>query len=148
MDIKKRIEAAKEAAEIEYQKKMKARAKLDADADDILAGIDLDEIADDEDYIQGKVADIRAADRYAKLRTAAEWLYANCGDIRDVLIEPITPLSSSVHVTLVFRRLSYLNGVPQRVLALMSVLADTFAVICLEDGPVRMSFGVSGVWEE
>ena len=148
MDFNKRIEAARKAAEMERQKKLKAQAELDTDVDDLLDGIDLDEIVEDEEFFHGRFINLRQVDRYTKLSTAAKWLYANSDYIQDILIGQITPLESSAHVTLAFRRMSYVDAIPQRVLALMSVLADTVAITCLDDGPIRMSFCVSNVWEE
>ena len=43
MDMGKRIEEAKKAAEAEYEARQKAKESLDVDLDDIFDGVDLDD---------------------------------------------------------------------------------------------------------
>ena len=145
MDMRKRIEEAKKAAEAEYEARQKAKESVDIDVDDIFDGIDLD---DEEELLHGKVADFDKVQRYQKLCQAARWLEANAADIKGIRIGVVNRAEPNAHVTLVFRRLSYLKDDVQRVFAYMNVLAESFFVTCLDDGVVRLSFGINNVWRE
>ena len=147
MDMGKRIEEAKKKAEADYEAKQKEKAKLDFGTEDFLDDLDID---DDDDLFQfhGRVANLDKAQRYKKLCMAAQWLNANSMYVEKISFFDASPSEANGHITLALRRLSALQGEARDVFAYLSVLADNIYVTCIDDGLIRVSFEICGVWRE
>lgn len=146
-DMGKRIEAAKQKAEAEYQDKLEKSRESDVDVRDFFTPEELDRILDD-DYFNGKIADLSVMQRYNKVKQAALWLDANSMEVTEVEIEPLSRNRPNAVITIEIRRLASLRGKELRVFSAMNILADSVFMSGLKDATIRFTFGLEGVWKE
>lgn len=147
MDMGKRIEAAKQKAEAEYQDKLEKSRKSDVDVRNFFTPEELDRILED-DYFSGKIADLSVMQRYNKVKQAALWLDANSMEVTEVEIEPLSRNRPNAVITIEIRRLASLRGKELRVFSAMNILADSVFMSGLKDATIRFTFGLEGVWKE
>lgn len=147
MDMGKRIEAAKQKAEAEYQDKLEKSRESDVDVRDFFTPEELDRILED-DYFNGKIADLSVMQRYNKVKQAALWLDANSMEVTQIEIEPLSRNRPNAVITIEIRRLASLRGKELRVFSAMNILADSVFMSGLKDATIRFTFGLEGVWKE
>ena len=147
MDMGKRIEAAKQKAEAEYQNKLEKSRESDVDVRDFFTPEELDRILED-DYFNGKIADLSVMQRYNKVKQAALWLDANSMEVTQIEIEPLSRNRPNAVITIEIRRLASLRGKELRVFSAMNILADSVFMSGLKDATIRFTFGLEGVWKE
>lgn len=147
MDMGKRIEAAKQKAEAEYQDKLEKSRESDVDVRDFFTTEELDRILED-DYFNGKIADLSVMQRYNKVKQAALWLDANSMEVTQIEIEPLSRNRPNAVITIEIRRLASLRGKELRVFSAMNILADSVFMSGLKDATIRFTFGLEGVWKE
>ena len=147
MDMGKRIEAAKQKAEAEYQDKLEKSRESDVDVRDFFTPEELDRILED-DYFNGKIADLSVMQRYDKVKQAALWLDANSMEVTQIEIEPLSRNRPNAVITIEIRRLASLRGKELRVFSAMNILADSVFMSGLKDATIRFTFGLEGVWKE
>ena len=144
MDMGKRIEAAKQKAEAEYQDKLEKSRESDVDVRDFFTPEELDSILED-DYFSGKIADLSVMQRYNKVKQAALWLDANSMEVTEVEIEPLSRNRPNAVITIEIRRLASLRGKELRVFSAMNILADSVFMSGLKDECIRFSFGFENI---
>ena len=69
-----RIEQAKKKAEEEYQEKLERSKQSDVDVRDFFDDEELDRILSDNEFFNGRVANLSKMQRYEKLKLAAQWM--------------------------------------------------------------------------
>jgi hypothetical protein len=74
-----RIEQAKKQAEVDFRNKVERSRLSDVDMQDFLTGEELDRMLSDNEFFNGRVADLSKIQRHKKLAQAAAWLNDNCG---------------------------------------------------------------------
>ena len=145
-DMGKRIEAAKQQAEADFQAKVERSRECDVDVRDFFTPDELDRILAD-DYFNGKIADLSVMQRYEKVKQAALWMDAHCMEVACVEIEPLSSSRPNAVISIEIRRLASLRGKELRVFTAMGVLSDSVFLSGLKDSTIRFTFGLEGVWQ-
>ena len=145
-DMGKRIEAAKQQAEADFQAKVERSRECDVDVRDFFTPEELDRILAD-DYFNGKIADLSVMQRYEKVKQAALWMDAHCMEVACVEIEHLSSSRPNAVISIEIRRLASLRGKELRVFTAMSVLSDSVFLSGLKDSTIRFTFGLEGVWQ-
>jgi hypothetical protein len=143
-----RIEQAKKRAEENYQNKVERSRLSNVDVRDFFTEEDLDRILSNNEFFNGRVADLSKAQRHEKLAQAAAWLNDNCMEVVSVEAERLSESHPNGIISVDIRRLGSLRGRELKVFTAMSALADTMFFSGLKDEFIRFTFGVEGVWKE
>lgn len=140
------IEQAKEKAEREYQEKLEKSRASDVDVRDFFSDEELNRILSDNEFFQGKVADLTVMQRYEKAVMAARWLEAHSMEIVGLDVEKVTPKQPNAIICLDIRRLASLRGMELKVFTALTALADSVFLSGIKDAHIRFTFGIEGVW--
>lgn len=142
-----RIEQAKKKAEEEYQEKLERSKQSDVDVRDFFDDEELDRILSDNEFFNGRVADLPKMQRYEKLKLAAQWMNDHSMEVVCVDIDKPSQPRPNVVVSMELRRLSSLRGRELKIFSAMNVLADTVFLSGLKDEAIRFSFGIESLWQ-
>jgi hypothetical protein len=147
-NMKERIENAKQQAEEDFQSKVERSRLSDVDVRDFFTDEELDRILSDNEFFNGRVADLSKIQRHEKLAQAASWLNDHCMEVVSVEAERLSKSHPNGIVAVDLRRLGSLRGKELKVFTAMCALADTVFFSGLKDQTIRFTFGVEGVWQE
>ena len=107
----------------------------------------LDRILSDNEFFNGRVADLPKMQRYEKLKLAAQWMNDHSMEVVCVDIDKPSQSRPNVVVSMELRRLSSLRGRELKIFSAMNVLADTVFLSGLKDEAIRFSFGIESLWQ-
>ena len=144
----KRIQEAKEKAEEALQNKVEQSRSSDVDVRDFFSNEELERIFQDNEFFQGKIADLSKKQRYDKAVMAAKWMEANSIEVVNVEIEKISPDRPNAIIVIDIRRLASLRGMELQVLTALFALADSAFLSGIKDATIRFTFGIEGIWKE
>lgn len=143
-----RIAQAKEKAEADYQEKVKQSREADVDVRDFFSDEELDRILTDNEFFNGRVADLSKVQRHEKVSMAARWMKAHSMEVVDIDIEPVSSSHPNAIITMEIRRLASLRGQELKVFTTMCAMADSVFMSGIKDSIIRFTFGIEGVWNE
>ena len=143
-----RIAQAKEKAEADYQEKVKQSREADVDVRDFFSDEELDRILTDNEFFNGRVADLSKVQRHEKVSMAARWMKAHSMEVVDIDIEPVSSSHPNAIITMEIRRLASLRGQELKVFTAMCAMADSVFMSGSKDSIIRFTFGIEGVWNE
>ena len=133
---------AEKRREKELQKEL---AKLDLEDEEFFKEVELD---DDDIVFHGRVADLEKVRQFQNLCLAAQLLRKKSEDVEKILFLDPSPSEADGHVALTCHRPLFLHGEARLAFAFLGAYADEIYVNCFNDGPIRITFVVSGVWKE
>ena len=143
-----KIEKAKLKAEAEYRAKQEKASQSDIVIDDVLTAEQLDKILSDNEFFNGKVLDLSAAQRYEKVKQAVLWMDAHSIEVNSVQIENVSSARPNAIITMSLRRLSSFKGQELKVFSLLCAMCDTMFMSSVKDDVIRITFGIENVWQE
>ena len=141
------VDLNKELTEEEYQEKLERSKQSDVDVRDFFDDEELDRILSDNEFFNGRVADLPKMQRYEKLKLAAQWMNDHSMEVVCVDIDKPSQSRPNVVVSMELRRLSSLRGRELKIFSAMNVLADTVFLSGLKDEAIRFSFGIESLWQ-
>ena len=141
------VDLNKELTEEEYQEKLERSKQSDVDARDFFDDEELDRILSDNEFFNGRVADLSKMQRYEKLKLAARWMNDHSMEVVCVDIDKPSQSRPNVVVSMELRRLSSLRGRELKIFSAMNALADTVFLSGLKDEAIRFSFGIESLWQ-
>ena len=86
--------------------------------------------------------------QFQNLCLAAQLLRKKSEDVEKILFLDPSPSEADGHVALTCHRPLFLHGEARLAFAFLGAYADEIYVNCFNDGPIRITFVVSGVWKE
>ena len=141
------VDLNKELTEEEYQEKLERSKQSDVDVRDFFDDEELDRILSDNEFFNGRVADLSKMQRYEKLKLAAQWMNDHSMEVVCVDIDKPSQSRPNVVVSMELRRLSSLRGRELKIFSAMNALADTVFLSGLKDEAIRFSFGIESLWQ-
>ena len=108
-NMKEIIEAAKEEAEREFNKKLELSSRSDIDIREVFTAEEFDELCRRNEFFNGRKADFSKVQIHKKLAMAAKWLYEHSIEVAWYDVEPVSKSQPNAIVVLEVHRLSSLR---------------------------------------
>lgn len=143
-----RIQRAKEVAEERLQNRIELSRAADVDVRDFFFDEELERLFQDNEFFNGRIADLSKKQQYDKAVLAVKWLETNSLEVTHVEIERISPTRPNAILVMDVRRLASLRGQELQMLTALITLADSLFLSGLKDSTIRFTFGFEKIWRE